>query len=90
MPINKKVDTNSDDYPLRYLDCAVIQMIHQRNEWGKKTPYDSVRGVFWEGNAPYNTSGFREKNHIQINVRNPNCIKGYFIPRKKHKEWCIP
>jgi len=28
-------------------------------------------------------AGFKEKNHIQICVRNRNCIKGYFLPREK-------
>jgi len=37
---------------------------------------------FWEGNELYPNAGFRKKNHIQICIRNPNCIKGYFLPRK--------
>ena len=46
-----------------------------------KRDYDSVRGVFWEGKPLYPNAGFAEKNHIQICVCNPNCIKGYFLPR---------
>ncbi|SEK41780.1 hypothetical protein SAMN05421740_101809 [Parapedobacter koreensis] len=42
--------------------------------------FDSVRGVFWEGNPLYPTAGFREKDHIQICIRNIDCIKGYFLP----------
>lgn len=42
--------------------------------------YDSVRGMFPEGRELYENAGFREKNHIQICVRNPNCILGYFKP----------
>ncbi|HYE54151.1 MAG TPA: hypothetical protein VD996_04880 [Chitinophagaceae bacterium] len=34
--------------------------------------------------------GFHEKNHIQLCIRNPNCIKGYFLPRTAHKSWTIP
>ena len=44
--------------------------------------YDSVRGVFFEGNELYKNAGFREKNHIHIAVINPNCIKGYFKVRE--------
>jgi hypothetical protein len=44
-------------------------------------PFDSVRGVFWEGSRIYPTAGFRQKNHIQIAILNPNCVKGYFRPR---------
>ena len=46
------------------------------------SPFDSVRGVFWEGKELYKNAGFREKDHIQICIRNPNCIKGYFLPRE--------
>ncbi len=66
----------------RYLDCAVIESIHQFNKDKKKQEFHSVRGVFFEGKDLYENSGFKEKNHIQIAIRNPNCIKGYFIPRK--------
>ncbi len=65
----------------RYLDCAVIESIHQFNKDKNKRPFDSVRGVFFEGEELYPNAGFKEKNHIQIALRNPNCIKGYFIPR---------
>jgi len=43
---------------------------------------DSVHGIFNEGEELYPNAGFREKDHIQICVRNPNCIKGFFLPRK--------
>jgi hypothetical protein len=36
---------------------------------------------FYEGDELYPNAGFREKDHIQICVRNPNCIKGFFLPR---------
>ena len=35
-------------------------------------------------------AGFKERNHIQISVRNPNCIKGYFLPRDLDKSWVNP
>jgi len=77
IPQNKKVG-DSNDFLLRQLDCAVIEGIHSyRSEYNFK-PFDSVRGVFWEGKEIYPTAGFREKDHIQICIRNPNCIKGFF------------
>lgn len=81
-PIPKNTNIgNSEDLLLRKLDCAVIQTVHMlHSETGSK-PYDSVRGVFWEGKPIYPNAGFREKNHIQICVCNPNCKKGYFLPR---------
>lgn len=55
----------------------------------KKHPdrYDSVRGMFPEGNILYPTAGFRMENHIQICLRNPNCALGYFLPRKQDKKY---
>lgn len=48
-----------------------------------------MRGLFQEGNAIYQTSGFLEKTHIQICVRNPNCTKGFFTPREIDKNWDV-
>lgn len=80
MPQNSTLRSSSD-LLLRRLDCAVIEMAHTINDSRAEAPYDSVKGVFWEGNELYPNAGFREKDHIQICVRNPNCIKGYFRPR---------
>lgn len=58
----------------RFSDCAVIETIHQFNKEKNKPQFDSVRGVFFEGRDLYENAGFKEKNHIQIAIRNPNCI----------------
>ena len=52
--------------------------------------YHSVRGAFIEGPQLYPDSNFHEKNHIQICVRNPNCIKGYFRPKSPLEDFDIP
>jgi hypothetical protein len=78
IPVNKSIE-GSDDLLLRELDCLVIETLHKAIRPRK---YDSVRGVFWEGKPLYDTAGFREKNHIQLCIINPNCIKGFFLPRK--------
>lgn len=72
----------SNDLLLRHLDCAIFETIHQTRKETNEYPFDSVRGVFWEGDELYPNSGFREKDHIQICIRNPNCIKGIFLPRE--------
>lgn len=82
---NKNIPANlmrDGELLLRDLDCAVIETTHLINKKLGKDDYDSVRGVFFEGNDLYENAGFKEKNHIQIAIRNPNCIKGYFIPRE--------
>ncbi|MCH3907131.1 MAG: hypothetical protein LKE39_05675 [Sphaerochaeta sp.] len=79
---NLPIPENKCNGLVRYLDCAVIEtLIKLKEEQTKKHYYDSVRGVFFEGDSLYPTAGFREKNHIQICIRNPNCIKAYFLPR---------
>lgn len=75
MPRNK-----GPDRAARYLDRAVVEFLHATREGLSYPSYETVRGAFWEGGRLYPTSGFGRKNHIQIAVRNPNCIKGYFRP----------
>ena len=65
----------------RELDCAIIKYIHQINIAGHKPAYDSVRCAFGEGVEAYPTSNFTSQLHIQICLRNPALIKGYFLPR---------
>lgn len=74
------------DLTLRYLDCAVIKHLHSVIESvpeAERTiqPFDTVRGLFIEGEKLYPTCGFHEHSHAQIAVRNPKCIKGIFLPR---------
>ena len=81
LPINGK-ENDTGGILLRPLDCAVIQLIHKMRKNANYEPYDSVRGVFTEGDKVYPGSAFREKTHIQLCIINPNCIKGYFVPQK--------
>ena len=78
LPVNK-AKNKTDDLIIRRLDCAVIQA----HVTDSSIKYDSVRGVFWEGNDLYLGAGIKEKNHIQICVRDINCVKGFFIPREQ-------
>ena len=85
-PGSNKHGSGSDDLLLRTLDCAVINFLHAQRKQQELRPFDSVRGVFWEGEPLYPTAGFKEKNHVQIAVTNPNCIKGYFWPRTEDRK----
>ena len=89
LPVNKTLG-NSTDLLLRKLDCYIIQTTHRINREANKRAYDSVRGVFWEGKPLYPNAGFAEKNHIQICICNPNCIKGYFLPRSVDEKFVNP
>jgi len=79
-----------DDKVIRDLDCAVIEQIHDLNISNKEKFFDSVRGLFIEGKEVYEGSGFRSKTHIQICIRNPNCIKGYFNPLIEDIKYPLP
>lgn len=89
MPENKNVKSNTD-LLLRNLDCAVIEYLHKKRKENFRPAFDSVRGLFREGKELYSNSGFYEKTHIQICVRNPNCIKGYFNPINANIDFEIP
>lgn len=89
LPQNTDIGKSTDKL-IRKLDCAVIQTAHKINRDANKRPYDSVKGVFWEGKPLYPNAGFAEKNHIQICVCNPNCIKGYFLPRNIDMDYPNP
>ena len=69
---------NAADGLLRQLDCAVIQMVHSIRRDRNDQPIDTVKGIFLEGRPIYEGSGFFERTHIQIAVRNHECIKGVF------------
>lgn len=69
---------NSPDLKARRLDCFVLNALHRLREEGSEPSYDTVRGLFWEGEELYPGAGVRRGNHIQICVREPGCILGYF------------
>lgn len=95
LPANKDVSNDlHKDRLLRYLDCAVIEYMHakMKNEAAPQhgntehpifPTFDSVRGAFLEGGPAFEGSGIFSKTHIQICIRNPNCIKGFFMPRQE-------
>ena len=74
--MNLPENTGRDFYK-RNLECFLINYLVAQEKL-QENEYDSVYGVFFEGNELHKNAGFRERNHIQISVINPNCIKGYF------------
>jgi len=69
----------------RALDCAVIEYIHTSNIIEQKVPYDTVRCAFPEGSEAYPGAAITSRLHVQVCVLNPECIKGYFLPRPIEK-----
>lgn len=83
MPKNKEAYKNDHDKLLRPLDRAVIEFLHATNI--DEQIFDSVRGIFIEGEKLYDGAGFHDKTHVQIAIRNPLMIKGYFRPIWEHQ-----
>ncbi len=82
------------------LDCGVFEMLHRLKDIAKESDeikdifdfrsYDSVRGVFSEGSELYPGASFSDNDHVQICVRNYNCIKGVFRPQKMDDKYQNP
>jgi hypothetical protein len=68
------------EFRVRYLDCAVMETLHKLREQKKLERFETVRGFFVEGRELYPGAGLRELDHIQICVRSPKQIMGYFKP----------
>ena len=97
LPINKNIKQDKhNDLLLRELDCTLLEYMHARiltqykadlasKGYSDYQLFDSTRGVFTEGGPAYTGAGIFDKSHIQICIRNSNCIKGFFMPRKKIK-----
>lgn len=66
----------------RPLDCTIINLTCNKAKMNGLS-FDTVYGYFQEGKDAFEGSGIKEKSHIQICVRNTDCIKGYFLPRIK-------
>ena len=95
LPQNK--DARRDfhkDKLIRELDCAVIEFMHEQifdtyqqqvaeNGYSNIKIFESTRGVFTEGGEAFPGSAIQTKNHVQICIRNLNCIKGFFLPREE-------
>jgi hypothetical protein len=93
LPQNR--DASGDKYQdklIRVLDCSVIEFMHNAilelynkdivdEHFSNIKIFDSTRGVFTEGGPAFAGAGILEKSHIQVCIRNMNCIKGFFIPR---------
>ncbi|MBE2180318.1 MAG: hypothetical protein IAE97_07590 [Chthoniobacterales bacterium] len=69
------------DLRQRYLDRAVFETLHRLRGREEKPAFDTVRAFFVEGQPLYENAGLRDLDHIQICVRNPRSIVGYFLPR---------
>lgn len=81
MPENRAASGGDHDLLRRYLDCAVLNFgLDNTDREHGRTVYQTVRGVFVEGVPAYQGARIMTKTHVQIAVRDPDCILGYFRP----------
>jgi hypothetical protein len=82
LPRNQSASRRDYDWLKRHLDCFILNNSLPEIERTLQTSFDTVRGVFQEGEPAFKGAGLRLKSHIQIAVRNPTAIIGYFKPEK--------
>ena len=73
--LNKGTDSKA-----RFLDCTVMNLLHDMRSNQGLPAFDTVRGFFIEGAPVYPTAGLRSLDHIQICVRRSDSIIGFFRP----------
>lgn len=78
--IQLPVNAGGSDKLKRELDCQVIMAVHKYREDNGLPAYDSIRAPFREDTELYPGAGFHRRTHVQVAVRNLDCIKGYFRP----------
>lgn len=82
LPENRPVRHGDNDLVLRYLDCAMLNWSLVFLERNRNVKYQTVRCVFTEGRPAFSGAGIMLKSHIQVTVRDPACILGYFRPAR--------
>ena len=80
LPTNQTTRTGDYDWLKRHRDCFVLNSTIPAVEASWECDFDSVRGVFQEGQPAFDGAGIKLKSHIQIAIRDPRAIIGYFHP----------
>lgn len=65
----------------RFLDHAVFETLHRMRQEQGEEPFDTIRAFFIEGGPLYPDAGLRALDHVQVCVRNPRKILGFFHVR---------
>ncbi len=80
MPINRPADVHDDETLIRGLDCAVFNMGHEVRERDGIEPIQLVRAAFYQGRPILDGGEFRSGTHLQLALRDPQCVIGWFLP----------
>lgn len=72
MPVNERI---LNGVPInRFLDCFVIETVDFLRRVKKLPRYDTVKGMFEDGQPVFPGAAVKDKTHIQMAVRNHNCL----------------
>ncbi|WP_416761122.1 hypothetical protein ACNI65_03110 [Roseateles sp. So40a] len=82
MPVNDAGAGADDVKLLRALDCAVFNIGHETRERQGEQPHELVRASFHQGQPIRDGTDFRTGSHIQLALRDPSCVVGWFLPRR--------
>lgn len=82
VPKNSPASETDTDVIYRALDNAVFTWLHnaRASQEPPLPPFQAVRAAFHQGEKVAPTSGFHANTHIQISLRDNNCILGWFLP----------
>ena len=80
LPNNETTGSGDFDWLRRHRDCFVLNAAIPHMERLYHCAFHSVRGVFQEGEPAFNGAGIKLKSHIQIAIRDPRALIGYFRP----------
>jgi hypothetical protein len=80
LPENEPAGKRDFDWLKRHRDCFVLEYAIPLIGATSGIVFQTVRGVFQEGEPAFAGAGIKLKSHIQITVRDPQCIIGYFRP----------
>lgn len=79
-PVNRPASKSDLDIIYRELDSEVINLIHKSRMKQGLPAYEMVRGAFQQGDPLATSSAFHDDTHVQLAVRNEDCIVGWFLP----------
>jgi hypothetical protein len=82
VPVNRPASETDTDVIYRALDNAVFTWLHKAraSQDPPLSSFQAVRAAFHQGDKVAPTSGFHASTHIQISLRDDNCIVGWFVP----------
>lgn len=80
MPANARAGDADEDILLRGLDNAVFSYMHAVRDDKGLPAFQAVRAAFHQGREIAPLSGFHINTHVQIALRDPSCVKGWFLP----------